>query len=870
MGCSRSLWEPERRGPRRSLVPFRFITHLPNAMHHLRTLLASISLVGVAAAQQLFPLELAGSEPASGGLRYTLTHERIDDLVGAPTATLAGVLLPDGSMVDLSLERIDVARRGFRFHVDGAERADLLDGTDLTVWKGAIPEVAGSDVMLSFSHFGAQGWIRTGSSLFHFITRPNASGDWQAGDVLLVAESELNARGLALQNDCSVLPTPGSSVTPRSLSSSGSGASQLFGGACTLRECKVSIESDYQYFQRFNDTTAQATYTATLWSFISDRYETQASTTLTFPYVGFYSTATDPWTTPDTPGSSSAMLNEFRNAWVGNIPNGGRVGHFMSGAALGGGVAWLNVLCDNSYNFAVSGNLNGTISFPIQQQPNNWDFIVCAHELGHNFNARHTHDYCPPLDQCPSSQYFGSCQTAQVCSNQGTVMSYCHLCSGGTANITTYFHPGSATDMTNAANGCLPLYAGITGSQPSLVTPLQSTPVTATISGQPTGTVRIVWRASASMPWARVDMASTGAGAYSGSLPAFLCSETPQWYYEFDEQVCGLVTFPTTAPLAPLSAQVGSATTTFSDNFQADLGWTTAIVGASAGQWQRGVPVNDPNWAYDPTTDGDGSGSCWLTQNVNGNTDVDGGSVQLFSPALDLSVPSVRIDYFYYLRLTIADGVDALTLDLSANGLNGPWTQIARHTANSTQWQAGSLTGSAIAALGIPLGANMRLRVTANDSGSASIVEAGFDGFRISGQSCTSGIGIAYCTSNANSTGSGALISAAGSASISANNLVLSASPVPANTAGLFLYGTSASQTTLGNGIKCVASPVRRLSIVSATGNTLIDAVDNTAGSAAGALISGSTWHFQAWYRDTAAGGSNTNFSTALRITFTP
>jgi hypothetical protein len=72
-------------------------------MHHLRTLLASISLVGVAAAQQLFPLELAGSEPASGGLRYTLTHERIDDLVGAPTATLAGVLLPDGSAARLPL-----------------------------------------------------------------------------------------------------------------------------------------------------------------------------------------------------------------------------------------------------------------------------------------------------------------------------------------------------------------------------------------------------------------------------------------------------------------------------------------------------------------------------------------------------------------------------------------------------------------------------------------------------------------------------------------------------------------------------------------------------------------------------------------------
>ena len=835
----------------------------------LSVALASLVLTAPALAQSTFPLDLAGNDSASGGLRYTLAHERIDDLVGPVATTLSGVLLPDGRLVDLDLRRIDHERMGFRFHVDGAPRADLLDGLDLSIWKGSIAGLPGSDAMLSFSHVGAQGWIHTGSELVHLITRPAANGDWQSGDVLVVEESELNARGMALANDCNVLPRPGSAVAPVQQPAT-PGASQLLGGACSLRECKVSIESDYQYYSRFNNTSAQAAYTTTLWSFISDRYETQASTILTFPYVGFYSTASDPWTTPDTPGTSSAMLNEFRTAWVGNIPNGGRVGHFMSGAALGGGVAWLNVLCDNNYNFAVSGNLNGTISFPIQQQPNNWDFIVCAHELGHNFNARHTHDYCPPLDQCPPSQYFGSCQTAQVCTNQGTVMSYCHLCSGGTANITTYFHPGSATDMTNAANGCLPVYAGITGSELSLVAPLQPTPVTATIAGVPVGDVRLRWRASPGMAWATASMTNNGNGTYSGSLPAFLCTESPQWYYEFDEQTCGQMSYPAGAPAAPLSAQVGSLATTFSDNFQSDLGWTTAVVGASAGQWQRGVPVNDNGWAYDPATDGDGSGSCWLTQNVAGNTDVDGGSVQLFSPALDLSIPNVRIDYVYYLRLTVADGVDALTFDISSSGLAGPWTQIARHSSNDTAWRSGSITGASIAALGVPLGANMRIRVTANDSGTASIVEAGLDGFRISGQSCTSGIGFAYCTSSANSSGSAALISATGSASIAANNLVLSAGPVPAGSAGLFLFGSSASQTPFGNGTKCVASPVRRLSISNAVGGTLSDAVNNAQAPAAGALVSGSTWFFQCWFRDTAAGGSNTNLSNGLRVTFVP
>jgi hypothetical protein len=45
----------------------------------------------------------------------------------------------------------------------------------------------------------------------------------------------------------------------------------------------------------------------------------------------------------------------------------------------------------------------------------------------------------------------------------------------------------------------------------------------------------------------------------------------------------------------------------FADSFQSDLGWSTSVAGATSGQWQRGVPVNDPGWQYDPLADGDGS-----------------------------------------------------------------------------------------------------------------------------------------------------------------------------------------------------------------------------------------------------------------------
>jgi len=422
--------------------------------------LAALVLAGTSAfAQQptAFPFDANGFEPVMNAVVYQPAAARIAQLVGLETTTLTGVQLPDGRTVTLDLERIRHERQRYQFNVDGFPRNDLLDGVDLSLWKGRIRGDSTSDVMLSFSQVGGQGWIDSYGERYHFTPRPSSTGDWWNGDSLLVADSELLASGMALREFCEEAPPQliGEQAGGAFSGGSSQGVSPLVTGGCGLKECTIALETDYQYFTRFNNVNAAAAYTTTLWSFISDRYETQASTVLTFPYVMFYTTPADPWSTPETAGqmgvSQSTLLNEFVSAWQGAIPNNARIAHFASGANLGGGVAYLNVLCSTTANFGVAANYNGTINFPIVQQPNNWDFIVSAHELGHNFNASHTHSYCPPVDQCPPSQYFGSCQTQQVCSTSGTIMSYCHLCQGGTANITTFFHPMLAGFMTTAA-----------------------------------------------------------------------------------------------------------------------------------------------------------------------------------------------------------------------------------------------------------------------------------------------------------------------------------------------------------------------------------------------------------------------------------
>jgi len=65
-----------------------------------------------------------------------------------------------------------------------------------------------------------------------------------------------------------------------------------------------------------------------------------------------------------------------------------------------------------------------------------WERICVAHELGHNFGGVHTHDQKPAIDSCGSTCSSGG----QMNVPHGTIMSYCHKCSGGYKNIEFEFH----------------------------------------------------------------------------------------------------------------------------------------------------------------------------------------------------------------------------------------------------------------------------------------------------------------------------------------------------------------------------------------------------------------------------------------------
>jgi hypothetical protein len=228
-----------------------------------------------------------------------------------------------------------------------------------------------------------------------------------------------------------------------------------------------------------------------------------------------------------------------------------------------------------------------------------------------------------------------------------------------------------------------------------------------------------------------------GGDLFRAVFPAVECGTAVEYYLSAEDTGGGTAVDPPGAPATTyhaLSADEFEAT--FTDNFEFNQGWVATNLGATAGFWQRGVPVNDPNWSYDPATDGDGSGQCWLTQNELGNTDVDDGAVRLTSPDLDLSTGNIIISYEYYLRLT-EPGTDHMLVEISPDSGAGPWTTIADHTDDGGgSWHHHEITQAQIEAQGVVLTADMKVRFTTNDAAPQSINESGLDGFTISQVVC--------------------------------------------------------------------------------------------------------------------------------------
>lgn len=212
----------------------------------------------------------------------------------------------------------------------------------------------------------------------------------------------------------------------------------------------IYIEADYATYQsQGSNLTNVSNYVAALFNQVSTLYANEG--------IPILLSQLNVWTVPDIYQAQSNTFDVLTNFRQFRTSFNGDLAHLISTRGLGGGIAYVDVLCNNNAAYAVSANLSPTVvPFPTYS----WNVMVIAHELGHNFGSWHTHNCVwngnnTAIDGCGYNAGAGGCP-APIPPSGGTIMSYCHLQSVGiNFNLGFGLQPGNLIRSRRNSAACL-------------------------------------------------------------------------------------------------------------------------------------------------------------------------------------------------------------------------------------------------------------------------------------------------------------------------------------------------------------------------------------------------------------------------------
>lgn len=330
--------------------------------------------------------------------------------------------------VDLELERFEVTTPATVI-VEGTPEGDIpIPHPEIALFKGHVVDVNDSHVVLSVSPHMNSGLIRIGELQYSVSARGNREESAHGAKYAIYERGDLPIDEKPKSFTCDT-ESSGDRMLPLLE------AEEVIESSY-WRVALVAVETDYEYWQLFGSSDQAVAYVIQLMGTISSFYERDIQIKWHLPFIRV-------WTTDACPFDShltTVGLEELSTYWKDNMSHVDRdFVHLLSGKLEKKGRS-LGALCDSNLGYSVSMGIQGWFPRPpMDNNPDNWDLYVVAHETGHNFGSPHTHCFNPPIDNC--GQEHDGCWNGIYQCQDGTFMSYCWGCPGGLTNQLLNFHP---------------------------------------------------------------------------------------------------------------------------------------------------------------------------------------------------------------------------------------------------------------------------------------------------------------------------------------------------------------------------------------------------------------------------------------------
>lgn len=356
---------------------------------------------------------------ALGSVHLNIKENQLDAFIREqPATTTLKIPVDKKSFFELDLFKVDLFAEGFIYRAsDGRDLTTLNHGV---FYRGIVK--GDNNSIASASIFGQEIRIMIGDD----------DGNYVIGKLK-------NEEAHVLYNDRKLLleAPPGCVVGAAQDLGKDNLQTQIEGTERnSMAKCvPIYVECDYDMYTRHNNSEASVL------AFVSALVN-ETATIYANEQIDISLSDVKVWTTPDpyaNLNSTLSVLQKFGQLTKNNY--NGRLAHFISTRQLGGGVAWLDVLCSDYFTFsgqhagpyAVSASMGTSITtFPTYS----WNVEVFAHEMGHNMGSPHTQNCSwngnnTAIDACSSTE--GGCpSTYGACPpGGGTIMSYCHLTNCG-------------------------------------------------------------------------------------------------------------------------------------------------------------------------------------------------------------------------------------------------------------------------------------------------------------------------------------------------------------------------------------------------------------------------------------------------------